>query len=230
MTSVSSIYPAYQIYGDWQAAMASTCGCVFLPGSTTNVSDLFEAPYRRPIVGRQDPFPATFLTTTVMPSPPSGRPIVSVPNRRQGSMVRPMSVPDRRARAAALRPPSSRSTDRVGASQPEFERDRPQGPIKRAVASHQLRARFAQPRLCQAICPKVHRGETRDLRRFSRSGAARLNDRIRPAAPSIQNLMAKGERERPREPSLRRLCAAGAQVRAGLHSFLNRARTAVSGR
>ena len=40
----------------------------------------------------------------------------------------PMSALDRQARATALSHPSSRSADKGGASPPEFERDRPQGP------------------------------------------------------------------------------------------------------
>ena len=57
-------------------------------------------------------------------------------------MLTPMSVPDRRARASSPSRPSSRSADKGGASQPEFERDLHQGPIKRAVPPQQLRGAF----------------------------------------------------------------------------------------
>ena len=60
----------------------------------------------------------------VMPSPANGPPTDLAPNRAQRSMLRPMLAPDPRARAAALSHPLSRSADRGGASQPEFERDR----------------------------------------------------------------------------------------------------------
>jgi hypothetical protein len=56
----------------------------------------------------------------VMPSPSNGPPTDSAPNRAQRSMLRPILAPDRRARAPALSRPSSRSTDRGGASRPEF--------------------------------------------------------------------------------------------------------------
>jgi hypothetical protein len=53
-------------------------------------------------------------------------------------MLTPMSVPDRRARATALLHPSSQSTDRGGAGQPGFEKDRYQGPHQacRTVVTH----------------------------------------------------------------------------------------------
>ena len=54
----------------------------------------------------------------VRPSPPGGRPIVSTPNRAQGSMLRPRRAPDRPARSAALPHPLSRSVDRGGDASP----------------------------------------------------------------------------------------------------------------
>jgi hypothetical protein len=73
---------------------------------------------------------------------PNGQPTDLASNCGQGSTLRPMSASGRRARAAALTHPWSRSTERGGASQPVIKRDRPRGPHQACRPLHQLSRAF----------------------------------------------------------------------------------------
>ena len=95
-----------------------------------------------PASNYESPPSATFVTTAVVPFHPRDHPADLAPNGAQGSMLRPMSVPDRRARAARLRIHRRDQPKETEHSNLTLKETRLNDPIKRAVPRRQPRGAF----------------------------------------------------------------------------------------